>query len=192
MWPTVSISIYVLKVPETGLVKLNQVSQNSNLAARLEGSNLIGVDPGRIDLVSAVRSDDPGDNVRISQAIYRQSVLYKTFRKQELKLRARYDMQPIWDQLKSNGLRTADDWLSRIRAYYRNFDALRAYQYHIWFRRSRFQREVSTLKTMQQMFNCMVTPMSGLGNIREKNERKRIKKGETRRALALKRGAPVK
>ena len=87
-----------------GLLKLSQINpQLNNLDQRLEGSNLIGVDQGRIDLVTAVRSDDPGDNVNVSSGFMRQVSLYPNFRMLELKLCRDMNMDPVFNELESGG-----------------------------------------------------------------------------------------
>jgi hypothetical protein len=51
-----------------GIFKLDKVEHQS-IQTALEGSTLIGVDPGMKSLITAVRSENPSDTVQVTQGM---------------------------------------------------------------------------------------------------------------------------
>ena len=144
-------------------------------------------------MVTAVRSDDSGDTVNVSSGLMRQASLYPTFRMLELKLRRDMNMDSVFNELESGGRNDFEGWLNYAQVLYRHLTRILAYENNRthWFQRWRFQRYVADQKAMAQVYESLITPMSGLGEIRGKDKRRKIRKGQVRMMLSRQRGYKV-
>jgi hypothetical protein len=160
-------------LPRTGVIKLEDITSDERLRERLSQSLLHGIDPGVIDVLRVVRESpigltrplatrnnvNPGNNLRISGAQWKRAIMTKYFEKQDLKLRRRFGVTPILNQLAQGARRSVAEWQAYLDVQFRNIRALSDYHNHKSHRRARRTKKIMRQSMLDRIRNAILPPV---------------------------------